>query len=109
MKLNDVTKAAIMLNAERAATLALTVGVVGAATIGAAHAGTDTTFSSTATNLSTYMSGSLGKLAALGSLAFGVIGAIARFDWKLIAGGVGVGMAASTGPAIVQSFMTATF
>jgi conjugal transfer pilus assembly protein TraA len=89
--------------------LTLMVGSTAAVMAGMAHAGTDTTFTTTVTNLTNYTNGSLGKLAAIGSLAFGIIGAVARFDWKLIAGGVGLGLAAATGPAIVTGLATATF
>ena len=85
---------------------AVLMGVLGASM---AHAGTDTTFTSSVTNLTTWTQGSLGKLAAVASLGVGVVGAILRFDWKLIAGGVGIGLAASTGPAILTGLMSATF
>jgi conjugal transfer pilus assembly protein TraA len=89
--------------------LAIAVGVIGFLAAGAAQAGTDTTFTTSVTNLTTWTQGSLGKLAAVASLGVGVVGAILRFDWKLIAGAVGIGLAASTGPAIVSGLMTATF
>ena len=71
---------------------------MGALGVTMAHAGTDTTFTSSVTNLTTWTQGSLGKLAAVASLGVGVVGAILRFDWKLIAGGVGIGLAAVLGP-----------
>lgn len=71
-----------------------------------ALAGTDTTFASATTSITNYTTGSLGKLAAVATVAFGLIGVIARFDWKLIAAGVGVGLAASTGPGIVSAMVT---
>jgi conjugal transfer pilus assembly protein TraA len=89
--------------------LALAVALMGGVCAGMAHAGTDTTFTSSVTNLTSWTSGSLGKMAAVASLGVGVIGAVLRFDWKLIAGAVGIGLAASTGPAIVTGLMTATF
>ena len=89
--------------------LALAVGLVSVLGASMAQAGTDTTFTSSVTNLTTWTTGSLGKLAAVASLGVGVVGAILRFDWKLIAGGVGIGLAASTGPAILSGLMTATF
>ncbi len=72
-----------------------------------ALAGTDTTFASATTSITNYTTGSLGKLAAVATVAFGLVGVIARFDWKLIAAGVGVGLAASTGPGIVSAMVTA--
>ncbi|GBF59091.1 hypothetical protein PbB2_02783 [Candidatus Phycosocius bacilliformis] len=72
-----------------------------------AFAGTDSTFASATTSITNYTTGSLGKLAAVATVAFGLVGVIARFDWKLIAAGVGVGLAASTGPGIVSAMVTA--
>ncbi len=72
-----------------------------------AFAGTDTTFNSATNSIRNYAQGSLGKLAAVATVAFGLVGVIARFDWKLIAAGVGVGLAASTGPGIVSAMVTA--
>ena len=88
--------------------LAVTLVVIGAAAVGA-HAGTDTTFATTTTQLTTWTTGSLGKLAAVAAVGFGVFGAIARFDWKLIAGGVGIGLAAATGPGIASALLSAPF
>ena len=105
-------KAAAWLQTEKAkriGEIAIAVALVSSGVATMAHAGTDTTFTTTVTNLTTWTSGSLGKLAAVASLGVGVIGAVLRFDWKLIAGAVGIGLAASTGPAIVSGLMTATF
>ena len=95
--------------AKKIGEIALAVGLMGALGASMAHAGTDTTFTSSVTNLTTWTTGSLGKLAAVASLGVGVVAAILRFDWKLIAGGVGIGLAASTGPAILTGLMSATF
>ena len=95
--------------AKKIGEIAIAVGLMGALGASMAHAGTDTTFTSSVTNLTSWTTGSLGKLAAVASLGVGVVGAILRFDWKLIAGGVGIGLAASTGPAILSGLMTATF
>jgi len=105
-------KAAVWLQSEKAKRIgevAMAAALLGGGLATMAHAGTDTTFTTTVTNLTTWTSGSLGKLAAVASLGVGVIGAVLRFDWKLIAGAVGIGLAASTGPAIVSGLMTATF
>ena len=99
-------------HSQKAKKIAETGATVAALTllgVGLAYAGTDTTFAATTTNLTNWTTGSLGKLAAVGAVAFGVVGAVARFDWKLIAGGVGIGLAASTGPGIVSGIMSATF
>ncbi len=84
------------------------LGVVAAAVL-VAQAGTDTTFATTTTSLTNWTTGSLGKMAAVGAVAVGIIGTVLRFDWKLIAGGVGIGLAAATGPGIVSGLMSATF
>lgn len=87
------------------------VAAVGCAAILAlgVHAGTDTTFASTTTTLTAWTTGSLGKMAGVAAIAVGIIGAILRFDWRLIAGSVGIGLAAATGPGIVSALVTATF
>jgi conjugal transfer pilus assembly protein TraA len=95
--------------AKSIAELAIAVGLIGLLGATVAQAGTDTTFTTSVTNLTSWTQGSLGKLAAVASLGVGVVGAILRFDWKLIAGAVGIGLAASTGPAIVSGLMSATF
>lgn len=75
----------------------------------AAHAGTDTTFNSTVTQLTNWSSGSLGKLAGVAGIATALVGMVLKFDWKLIGGAVGIGLAAATGPGIVSALATATF
>jgi conjugal transfer pilus assembly protein TraA len=88
------------------AKVALAVVAVAVLVAEPALAGTDTTFASATTSITNYTTGSLGKLAAVATVAFGLVGVIARFDWKLIAAGVGVGLAASTGPGIVSAMVT---
>ncbi len=82
---------------------------LGAVAVVGAHAGTDTTFAATTTQLTSWTTGSMGKLAAVAAVGFGLFGAIARFDWKLIAGGVGIGLAAATGPGIASALLSAPF
>ena len=94
---------------KRVAEVSAAALAVGAVAVVGAHAGTDNTFSSTVTQLTTWTTGSLGKLAAVASIGFGIFGAIARFDWKLIAGGVGIGLAAATGPGIASALLAAPF
>ena len=105
-------KAVVWLHSKKAkhiGEVVLAAALLGGGLATMAHAGTDTTFTTSVTNLTSWTSGSLGKLAAVASLGVGVVGAVLRFDWKLIAGAVGIGLAASTGPAIVSGLMTATF
>lgn len=91
----------------KVATIAVAAVAIAVIVAGPAFAGTDTTFAAATTSITNYTTGSLGKLAAVATVAFGLIGVIARFDWKLIAAGVGVGLAASTGPGIVSAMVTA--
>lgn len=83
-----------------AAAVALTV---------AAQAGADTTFNSTVTTIQGWAEGSLGKMASVGGIAVALIGLVAKFDWRLIGGALGIGLTAATGPAIVGSLATAVF
>jgi conjugal transfer pilus assembly protein TraA len=76
---------------------------------GIAVAGTDTTFAATTTTIQGWAEGSLGKMAAVGGIAVGLIGLVAKFDWRLIAGAVGIGLTAATGPAIVSGLASAVF
>jgi conjugal transfer pilus assembly protein TraA len=92
----------------RAGDVALAAAAVVAATA-AAHAGADTTFSTTVTTLQGWAEGSLGKMAAVGGIAVALVGLIAKFDWRLIGGAIGIGLTAATGPAIVSGLATAIF
>jgi conjugal transfer pilus assembly protein TraA len=76
---------------------------------GMAAAGTDSTFAATTTTIQGWAEGSLGKMAAVGGIAVGLIGLVAKFDWRLIAGAVGIGLTAATGPAIVSGLASAVF
>lgn len=87
--------------------LAAAIAVVAVTAV--AVAGTDTTFTSTVDQITDWSEGSLGKLAAVGGVAVALVGMILKFDWRLIAGAVGIGLTAATGPAIVTSLATATF
>lgn len=89
--------------------LLLAVAVASAIATTAAVAGTDTTFDTTVTQITDWSEGSLGKLAAVGGVAVALVGMILKFDWRLIAGAVGIGLTAATGPGIVTSLASATF
>ena len=84
--------------------LATALVVLGSA---AAVAGTDTTFDTTVTTIQGWAEGSLGKMASVGGIAVALIGLVAKFDWRLIGGALGIGLTAATGPAIVSSLATA--
>jgi conjugal transfer pilus assembly protein TraA len=88
---------------------ALTAGIVLAVASASAEAGTDTTFNTTVTQITNWSTGSLGKLAAVGGIATALVGMVLKFDWRLIASAVGIGLTAATGPSIVTSLATATF
>lgn len=96
------------LLANRAGDMALVGAVVLVAT-GMAMAGTDTTFGATTTTIQSWAEGSLGKMAAVGGIAVALVGLVAKFDWRLIAGSVGIGLTAATGPAIVSGLASAIF
>ena len=88
---------------------AAVAGAVMLVVTGMAMAGTDTTFGATASTIQDWAEGSLGKMAAVGGIAVGLIGLVAKFDWRLIAGAVGIGLTAATGPAIVSGLASAVF
>lgn len=76
---------------------------------GAASAGTDTTFNATTTILTNWSTGSLGKMTGVAAVGAALIGLVMKFDWRLVGGALGIGLAASTGPGIVSGLMSATF
>lgn len=73
------------------------------------HAGTDNTFSASLTTLTDWTQGSLGKILGVSAVAVAMIGAVAKFDWRLCGGAAAVGLMAATGPQIVSSMATALF
>lgn len=75
----------------------------------AAHAGSDTTFNTTTTQITNWAGGSLGKLAGAAGVATALVGMVLKFDWKLIGGALGIGLTAATGPGIVTGLMSAVF
>lgn len=72
------------------------------------HAGTDATFSSPTALLTSWETGSYGKLAALGALGVGLAIAVVKQSLMFVAGAVGVGIVASQGPGIINAIVTAT-
>jgi|TARA_R110002049_G_scaffold308941_1_gene515061 conjugal transfer pilus assembly protein TraA len=73
-----------------------------------ALAGTDTTFSAAATNVTGWLEGSLGQTIAIVSLAGGVLVSAIQFRWQVLAASVGVALTAALGPGIVSGMVTAT-
>lgn len=102
-------KTSASMVAVRGGEAVLMAGIVLALVSAAALAGTDTTFNATVDQITDWSEGSLGKLAAVGGVATALVGMILKFDWRLIAGAVGIGLTAATGPGIVTSLASAGF
>jgi conjugal transfer pilus assembly protein TraA len=107
---DEVFPMKISMKALKGAELAVAAGVaVAVVGVAAANAGTDSTFSTTVTQLTGWASGSLGKLAGVAGIGTALVGLVAKFDWRLIGGALGIGLTAATGPAIVSGLATALF
>lgn len=89
--------------------VAMAVASVAVVATASAHAGTDTTFSTTVTQLTDWAQGSLGKLAAVAGISTALVGMVMKFDWRLIGGAAAIGLTAATGPAIVTGLASAIF
>jgi conjugal transfer pilus assembly protein TraA len=76
-----------------------------------AFAGTDTTFGSATTGplftMTNWLTGSMGHLFAIGALSVGLGIGIVKQSVMSVVVGVGVALAASTGPAVLQTIFTA--
>ena len=48
-------------------------------------------------------------MAAVAAVGVGVVGAVLRFDWKLVAGAIGIGLSAAVGPGIAAGLVSGTF
>lgn len=81
--------------------------IVAIALAASAIAGTDTTFSGPLTSITNWMTGSMGKLFALGSLAVGLGIGIVKQSVMAVAVGVGLALAASTGPGVLSGIFSA--
>lgn len=75
---------------------------------GMAVAGADATFLTAQTYLNSWITGSLGRMVALASLGIGVVSAIVSRTLMPVVVSAGVGIAASVGPTVVTSIVTAT-
>ena len=89
--------------------IAVMAAIIGVVNTNAAFAGTDTTFNTTVTQLTSWTEGSLGKLTGVAGVATALIGMVMKFDWRLIAGAAGIGLTAATGPSIVSGLASALF
>lgn len=79
---------------------------------GTALAAGDTTFGTAATGpvgtLTAWLTGSMGKMFAIGALAVGLAIGIVKQSVMSVAIGVGIALAASAGPAVLAAIFTAT-
>ena len=66
-----------------------------------------TEFQSAESKVTDMIGGGLGRLIAVTSLAFALIGSVLRFNPMAIAGSLGIGLTAGVGTAIVKSGVTA--
>ena len=77
----------------------------------AALAGTDTTFGNATTGplgtMTLWMTGSMGKMFAVGTLAVGLGVGIVKQSVMAVAIGVGIALAASAGPTVLNAIFTA--
>ena len=86
----------------------IVIGMVATMMTQGAFAGADVTFAAVETLLTNWMTGSYGKVAAIGALAVGLAISIVKQSLMFAAAGVGIAIAAITGPAIVTGIVTAT-
>lgn len=91
----------------RAAEVALLGAVAVVVASSPALAGTDATFNTTVTQITNWAEGSLGKMAGVAGVTFALVGMVAKFDWRMIAGAAGIGLTAATGPDIVTGLASA--
>ncbi len=88
--------------------LVLTLALVALRTL-VAHAGTDVTFDDLNTMMESWTTGSLGKALSLIALLLGIGVAAARQSFAALFAGVGVAAAASIGPTVLGTVITAVF
>lgn len=75
---------------------------------GGAFAGADATFGAAQGTLTTWITGSLGRMVALASMAVGIVMAITQKSLMPLAVAAGIGIAASVGPSVILQMVTAT-
>ncbi len=94
-------------------TLFAGVAVATAIASGAALAGTDTTFGTTAAGsgpvgtMTGWLEGSMGRMFAIGALAVGLGVGIVKQSVMAVAVGVGIALAASAGPSVLSTIFSA--
>jgi conjugal transfer pilus assembly protein TraA len=88
-----------------------TVAAVGAAFLLAAMvtiAGTDTTFSGPVNTLTSWLTGTMGRMFAIGALAVGLAIGIVKQSVLAVAVAVGIALAANAGPAVLGAIFSGT-
>lgn len=86
----------------------LVVAAIGLAAAVDATAGSDSTFTTIVTNLDDWMTGSLGKVFALGALGTGLAIGVVKQSVMSVVTGVAVALSASVGPGVLTNIFTAT-
>nr|WP_241667639.1 TraA family conjugative transfer protein [Pseudomonas caspiana] len=86
----------------------LVVAAVGLAAALDVTAGSDSTFTTIVTNLDDWMTGSLGKVFALGALGTGLAIGVVKQSVMSVVTGVAVALSASVGPGVLTNIFTAT-
>jgi conjugal transfer pilus assembly protein TraA len=74
---------------------------------GHAVAGTDTTFGTVVTTLDNWMTGSMGKVFAIGSLGVGLAIGVVQQSIMSVVTGVAIALAGSIGPGVLAGIFTA--
>lgn len=86
------------------AVLLVSLGLLAA---GQALAGTDTTFGTVVTTLDNWMTGSMGKVFAIGSLGVGLAIGVVQQSIMSVVTGVAIALAGSIGPGVLAGIFTA--
>ncbi|MDD1010999.1 MULTISPECIES: TraA family conjugative transfer protein [Pseudomonas] len=86
----------------------LVMAAIGLAAAVDVTAGSDSTFTTIVTNLDDWMTGSLGKVFALGALGTGLAIGVVKQSVMSVVTGVAVALSASVGPGVLTNIFTAT-
>ncbi len=83
--------------------------ILGAFLSAQVYAGADSSFSSPVNTLTSWLTGSLGKLFSIGALGVGLGIGIVKQSVMSVAVGTGIALATSAGPTVLAAIVTATF
>ena len=86
----------------------LVVLVLGTLLSAQAYAGADSSFSGPVNTLTSWLTGSLGKLFSIGALAVGLGIGIVKQSVMSVAVGTGIALATTAGPTVMSTIVTAT-